>query len=57
MFVEDILAGFRRTRALVVGESIAEGPDGSPENFAVQVKISDGKGTTEQHTAFEKFPD
>jgi hypothetical protein len=23
----------------------------------VQVKITDGKGTTEQHTAFEAFPD
>lgn len=44
-------------RAVVVGESIAEGPQGSAENFAVQVKITDGKGTTEQHTAFEKFPD
>ncbi|MEK6702183.1 MAG: cytochrome c biogenesis protein ResB [Planctomycetota bacterium] len=47
----------RFARALVVGESITEGPEGSPENIAVQVKISDGKGTTEQHTAFDKFPD
>lgn len=60
---EEVLPGWkvvelkRFSRALVVGESIAEGPEGAPENVAVQVKISDGKGTTEQHTAFEKFPD
>lgn len=47
----------RFARALVVGDGISEGPAGSPENAAVRVKISDGKGTTELHTAFEKFPD
>lgn len=47
----------RFSRAVVVGDSMTEGPAGAPENIAVRVKISDGKGTTELHTAFEKFPD
>lgn len=47
----------RFARAVVVGDSITEGPANSPENIAVRVKISDGKGTTELHTAFDKFPD
>jgi hypothetical protein len=46
----------RFARAIVAGDTIAEGPAGSPPNPAVQVKITDGKGTTEQHTAFENFP-
>lgn len=47
----------RFEHAIVAGESITEGPANSPANLAIQVKISDGKGTTEQHTAFEAFPD
>ncbi len=47
----------RFERAVVAGDSIAEGPQGSPANVAVQVRIADGRGTVEQHTAFEKFPD
>lgn len=47
----------RFERAIVAGDSIAEGPAGSPPNLAVLAKISDGKGTTEQHIAFEAFPD
>lgn len=47
----------RYTRALVAGESVTEGPAGSPPNAAVQVKITDGNGTIEQHTSFESFPD
>lgn len=47
----------RFERAVVTGDTIVEGPAGSPRNAAVQVKISDGKGTTEQHTAFENFAD
>jgi hypothetical protein len=38
------------------GASLAEDP-AAPENPAIEVLISDGKGTIEQHTAFEKFPD
>ncbi len=47
----------RFERAVVVGENISEGPANAPANVAVVVKLTDGKGTTEQHTAFEKFPD
>ncbi|MDX2119298.1 MAG: cytochrome c biogenesis protein ResB [Planctomycetota bacterium] len=47
----------RYERALVAGESITEGPMGAPANVAVQVKIADGNGTIEQHTAFQAFPD
>lgn len=47
----------RFTRAMVSGDTIVEGPATSEENPAVQVTISDGKGTTEVHTAFAKFPD
>lgn len=46
----------RFERALVTGDSITEGPASAPANLAVRVKITDGKGTTEQHTAFEAFP-
>ncbi len=59
---EEIFPGWKvielkRFERALVGESITEGPTGAPANLAVVVKISDGKGTTEQHTAFEKFPD
>lgn len=47
----------RFARAVVTGESITEGPAGAPANVAIQVKITDGRGTIEQHTAFEAFPD
>lgn len=47
----------RYQHAVVVGESVTEGPATAPANVAVDVKISDGQGTVEQHTAFEKFPD
>ncbi len=47
----------RYARAMVSGDTIVEGSATSPENPAVQVKISDGKGTTEIHTAFAQFPD
>lgn len=47
----------RFAHAIVAGESITEGPASAPANAAVRVKISDGKGTTEEHTAFESFPD
>ncbi len=47
----------RFARALVAGDGITEGPSSAPLNAAARVKISDGKGTIEQHTAFEAFPD
>lgn len=47
----------RFERAIVGGDGITEGGAGSPPNVAVRVIISDGKGTLEQHTAFEAFPD
>lgn len=47
----------RFTRATVAGDSMVEGPATAPENPAVQVKLTDGKGTTEVHTAFAQFPD
>ncbi len=46
----------RFTRATVSGGGLAEDPS-KDENPAIEVTISDGKGSTEQHTAFEKFPD
>lgn len=59
---EEVFPGWKvvdikRYERALVGEGITEGPKGSPPNIAVVVKISDGKGTIEQHTAFEKFPD
>lgn len=42
--------------AIVSAGGLAENPSGG-ENPAVEVVISDGKGTSERHTAFEKFPD
>lgn len=47
----------RFQRALVAGDGITEGPASAPVNAAVRLKLSDGKGTVEQHTAFEAFPD
>jgi hypothetical protein len=42
--------------ALVVAGGLSENPDGG-DNPAVDVVISDGRGTRERHTAFMKFPD
>ncbi|MBL8747083.1 MAG: cytochrome c biogenesis protein ResB [Phycisphaerae bacterium] len=47
----------RFERAVVAGDGITEGAANAPRNPAVRVKISDGRGTTEQHTCFEAFPD
>lgn len=47
----------RFERAVVVGDSIAEGPASAKPNLALRIKISDGQGTTEQHIAFQAFPD
>jgi len=46
----------RFASAIVGGSGLSENPSGTP-NPAVDVTISDGQGTTERHTAFEKFPD
>ena len=46
----------RFTRALVGGTGLTEAPTG-PENPAVDVTITDGRGTTERHTAFLNFAD
>jgi hypothetical protein len=43
-------------RAFVGGEGIIESAGGA-ENPAVDVHITDGKGTTERHTSFLNFPD
>lgn len=47
----------RFERAVVAGDSIAEGPASAKSNLAMRVKVSDGKGTTEQHIAFQAFPE
>lgn len=47
----------RFERAVVAGDSIAEGPASAKPNLALRVLISDGKGTTEQHIAFQAFPE
>ncbi|MFO0835406.1 MAG: cytochrome c biogenesis protein ResB [Phycisphaerales bacterium] len=47
----------RFARAMVSGDTIVEGSASSPENSAVQVLLSDGKGSTELHIAFAQFPD
>lgn len=44
------------SRAKVVAEGIVEAADGA-ENPAIDVVITDGKGTTERHTVFRNFPD
>ena len=46
----------RFDHALVTSGNLSEDP-AQKDNPAVEVIISDGKGTTEQHTAFAKFPD
>lgn len=47
----------RFERAVVAGDSIAEGPASSKPNLAIRIKVTDGKGTTEQHIAFQAFPE
>lgn len=47
----------RFSRAMVSGDTIVEGSADSPENPAVQIKLSDGKGSTELHIGFAQFPD
>lgn len=47
----------RFERAVVAGDSIAEGPASAKANVALRIKVSDAKGTTEQHIAFQAFPD
>jgi len=60
---EEVFPGWKITelkwfeRAIVAGESVTEGPSSAPPNVAVQLKISDGQGTIEKHTAFQAFPD
>ncbi len=46
----------RFAKAFVGSEGLIEAPNG-PDNPAVDVLISDGKGTTERHTAFLNFVD
>ncbi|MEX2218766.1 MAG: cytochrome c biogenesis protein ResB [Phycisphaerales bacterium] len=46
----------RFASALVGTGGLTQNPAGG-ENPAVEVVISDGKGTTERHTSFMKFPD
>lgn len=46
----------RFAHAMVSGGKITESGQGD-SNPAVTVTISDGQGTTERHTAFQKFPD
>ncbi len=46
----------RFSHATVLGNGLAEDP-GQKHNPAIEVTISDGKGTTEVHMAFESFPD
>ncbi len=51
------ITSIRRFRSAIVSAGgLAENPSGG-ENPAIEVVISDGKGTSERHTAFEKFPD
>lgn len=60
---QEVAPGWRITeltrfeRAIVAGDAIAEGPPGSPANLALRIMISDGKGSTEQHIAFQAFPE
>ena len=46
----------RLARAMVTGAGLEDAP-GSPENPAVEVAITDEKGSREQHRAFLNFPD
>ncbi len=46
----------RFSRPVVTPDGLAES-DAKEENPAVLVTITDGKGTTERHTAFANFPD
>ncbi|USO00254.1 MAG: cytochrome c biogenesis protein ResB [Phycisphaeraceae bacterium] len=46
----------RYKSALVAAGGLSENPSGG-DNPAIDVQITDGAGTTERHTAFEKFPD
>lgn len=46
----------RFTRALVGDDGLIEAA-GGPENPAIDVTITDGKGNTERHTAFQNFAD
>jgi hypothetical protein len=46
----------RYQRATVSGGKLTEGQTGQ-DNPAVDVVITDGKGTTERHTVFQNFPD
>ncbi|HVU63449.1 MAG TPA: cytochrome c biogenesis protein ResB [Phycisphaerales bacterium] len=51
------IVGIKRfAHATVSGSGLSEEP-GEKDNPAIEVTITDGKGTTEVHTAFEKFPD
>jgi uncharacterized membrane protein YqjE len=45
----------RFAKASVANGKLQEG--GGESNPAIDVTITDGKGTTERHTSFEKFPD
>jgi hypothetical protein len=47
----------RFKQATVTSAGIAESATPGEDNPAVDVTITDGKGTTERHTAFVKFPD
>jgi hypothetical protein len=51
-----IAAVKRYTRAMVGNDGLIE-TDGGGENPAVDVTITDGKGSTERHTAFQNFTD
>lgn len=44
------------SHAKVSATAVADAPE-SEDNPAIDVTITDGKGSTERHTAFEKFPD
>lgn len=60
---QEVAPGWRITeltrfeRAIVAGDSIAEGPASAKANLALRIKVSDGKGNTEQHIAFQAFPE
>ncbi|MCL4222272.1 MAG: cytochrome c biogenesis protein ResB [Phycisphaerales bacterium] len=49
------VAEIKRFKSAMVGQGGLTEGDG--DNPAVDVTITDGKGTVERHTAFEKFPD
>ncbi|MCA9293455.1 MAG: cytochrome c biogenesis protein ResB [Phycisphaerales bacterium] len=51
------IVSVRRFASAQVGPEGLQEVSGGVPNPAVEVTISDGKGNTERHTAFQKFPD